>query len=272
MADIKFMGRAPVDQNRRPSIAIMEKASEAGRERYVRLSVTYVTGGGALNVIPPYVELGETLRIRKTEGVQRLHQRLKEVEDPMLEHDKVEETKTISDSGILKLLDDIEKWTMKKNIYSCLGILFQINYETTQEWSYLDKNENKCLLLSASVSCLRIEGQSTRCSLPESSYDDYLQTKNNIHEHRVKVKVERKSLALKSKKESSDEECSTSSSEVEEPFKEAEMTKTAKVKGSALDAEIQIILMENVQNHREKRTKEQLLEVLGVIAVKRMMK
>ncbi|GJS61286.1 retrotransposon protein [Tanacetum coccineum] len=48
------------------------------------------------------------------------------------------------------------------------------------------------------------------------------------------------------------------------------MTKTAKVKGSALDAEIQIILLENVQSHRETRTKEHSLEVLGVIAVKRM--
>ncbi|GJV05989.1 retrovirus-related pol polyprotein from transposon TNT 1-94 [Tanacetum coccineum] len=56
------------------------------------------------------------------------------------------------------------------------------------------------------------------------------------------------------------------------PFKEAEMTKTAKVKGNALDAEIQIILLENVQSHRETRTKEHLLEVLGAIAVKKMMK
>nr|GEX99076.1 UBN2 domain-containing protein [Tanacetum cinerariifolium] len=54
------------------------------------------------------------------------------------------------------------------------------------------------------------------------------------------------------------------------PFKEAEMIKTAKVKGSALDAEIQIILLENVQSHRETRTKEHLLEVLGAIVVKRI--
>ncbi|GKB36750.1 hypothetical protein Tco_0881692, partial [Tanacetum coccineum] len=89
----------------------------------------------------------------------------------------------------------------------------------------------------------------------------------------VKEKVERKSIALKAKKEFSDEERSTSGSEDKEyamavrnfkkffkrrgrfvrhpqnekrPFKEAERTKTAKVKGSALDAEIQIILLENV--------------------------
>ncbi|GKC31734.1 retrovirus-related pol polyprotein from transposon TNT 1-94, partial [Tanacetum coccineum] len=88
----------------------------------------------------------------------------------------------------------------------------------------------------------------------------------------VKQKVERKFLALKAKKESSDEECLTSGSEDEEYAMAAEMTKTAKVKGSALDAEIQIILLENVQSHREIRTKEHLLEVLGAIVVKKMIK
>ncbi|GKA10577.1 hypothetical protein Tco_0690010, partial [Tanacetum coccineum] len=62
----------------------------------------------------------------------------------------------------------------------------------------------------------------------------------------AKAKVERKSFALKAKKESSDEECSTSGSEDEEYAMAA--TKIAKVKGSALDAEIQIILLENVQD------------------------
>ncbi|GJZ43984.1 retrovirus-related pol polyprotein from transposon TNT 1-94 [Tanacetum coccineum] len=41
----------------------------------------------------------------------------------------------------------------------------------------------------------------------------------------------------------------------------------AKVKGSVLDAEIQIILLENFQSHRETRTKEHLLEVLRAIAI-----
>ncbi|GJX46204.1 retrovirus-related pol polyprotein from transposon TNT 1-94 [Tanacetum coccineum] len=50
------------------------------------------------------------------------------------------------------------------------------------------------------------------------------------------------------------------------------MTRTVKVKGRVLDAETQIILLENVQNHRETRTKEHSLEVLGAIAVKKMMK
>ncbi|KAK1419400.1 hypothetical protein QVD17_28567 [Tagetes erecta] len=43
------------------------------------LSVTYVKGGGALNVIPAYVEIGGTLRSLTTEGLQHLQQRVKEV-------------------------------------------------------------------------------------------------------------------------------------------------------------------------------------------------
>ncbi|GJZ04018.1 hypothetical protein Tco_0537293 [Tanacetum coccineum] len=54
--------------------------------------------------------------------------------------------------------------------------------------------------------------------------------------------------------------------------KEAEITRTAKVIGNALDAEIQIILLENVRNHRRKITKEHSSETLGVIAVRKMMK
>ncbi|GJX90342.1 copia protein [Tanacetum coccineum] len=89
----------------------------------------------------------------------------------------------------------------------------------------------------------------------------------------VKAKVERKSLALKAKKESSDEECLTSGSEDEEyAMAVRDFKKFFKRRGSALDAEIQIILLENVQSHQETRTKENSLEVLGVIAVKRMMK
>ncbi|GJU91464.1 hypothetical protein Tco_1303887, partial [Tanacetum coccineum] len=52
----------------------------------------------------------------------------------------------------------------------------------------------------------------------------------------------------------------------------AETTKTARVKGSFLDADIQIILLENVQSHRETKIKELSSEVLGAIAVKKMMK
>ncbi|GKB16251.1 hypothetical protein Tco_0850174 [Tanacetum coccineum] len=91
----------------------------------------------------------------------------------------------------------------------------------------------------------------------------------------VKAKVERKSLALKAKKESSDEECSTSGSKDEEyvmAVRDFKKFFKRRVKGSALDAEIQTILLENVQSHRETRTKEHLLEVLGAIAVKRMIK
>ncbi|KAK9059624.1 hypothetical protein SSX86_020328 [Deinandra increscens subsp. villosa] len=43
------------------------------------LSVTYVKGGEALNVVPAYVELGGTLRSLTTEGLQRLQKRVKEV-------------------------------------------------------------------------------------------------------------------------------------------------------------------------------------------------
>ncbi|GJX69083.1 copia protein [Tanacetum coccineum] len=74
---------------------------------------------------------------------------------------------------------------------------------------------------------------------------------------------------LKAKKESSDEECSTSGSEDEEY---AMAVKDFKKFFKRRDLEIQIILLENDQSHRETRTKEHSLEVLGAIAVKKMMK
>ncbi|GKC24253.1 retrovirus-related pol polyprotein from transposon TNT 1-94 [Tanacetum coccineum] len=62
----------------------------------------------------------------------------------------------------------------------------------------------------------------------------------------------------------SDEECSTSGSEDEEyAMAVRDFKKFFKRRGSALDAKIQIILLENVQSHRETRTKKNLLEVLG---------
>ncbi|GJW82394.1 hypothetical protein Tco_0146369 [Tanacetum coccineum] len=79
----------------------------------------------------------------------------------------------------------------------------------------------------------------------------------------VKAKVKRKSLALKAKKESSDEECSTSGSEAKNFHDLIE---------NALDAATRIILLENVQNHQKIRTKELLSEALGAIAVKRVEK
>ncbi|GKA60442.1 hypothetical protein Tco_0759849 [Tanacetum coccineum] len=48
--------------------------------------------------------------------------------------------------------------------------------------------------------------------------------------------------------------------------------RTVKVIENALDVATQIILLENVQNHRKIRTKELLSEALGAIAVKKMMK
>ncbi|GJS29998.1 hypothetical protein Tco_0490618 [Tanacetum coccineum] len=67
----------------------------------------------------------------------------------------------------------------------------------------------------------------------------------------VKAKGERKSLALKAKKESSNEECSNSKSEDEEY---AIAVRDFKRRGSVLDAVIQIISLENVQNHQKTRT------------------
>nr|GEX91294.1 UBN2 domain-containing protein [Tanacetum cinerariifolium] len=85
----------------------------------------------------------------------------------------------------------------------------------------------------------------------------------------VKSKGERKSLALKAKKESSDEECSTSKSKDEEY---AMAVRDFKKFFKRRDAVIQIILLENVQKHRRTRTKENSSKVLGVIAVKKMMR
>nr|GEY45671.1 retrotransposon protein [Tanacetum cinerariifolium] len=85
----------------------------------------------------------------------------------------------------------------------------------------------------------------------------------------VKAKVERKSLALKAKKESSDEECSTSESKDEEY---AMAVRDFKKFFKRRDAATRIILLENVQNHQKTRTKEVLSEVLEVIAVKKMMR
>ncbi|GJV21803.1 hypothetical protein Tco_0764834 [Tanacetum coccineum] len=116
----------------------------------------------------------------------------------------------------------------------------------------------------------------------------------------VKAKVEWKSIALKVKKDSSDEECSTSNSEDEEyamavrdfkkffkrrgrfrwrhlemtkrkrQFQRSVMTRTVKVIENALDTATRIILLENVQTHRKTRTKDLLSKALGAIAVKKM--
>nr|GEV06504.1 UBN2 domain-containing protein [Tanacetum cinerariifolium] len=83
----------------------------------------------------------------------------------------------------------------------------------------------------------------------------------------VKAKVKSKSLTLKAKKESSDEECSTSGSEDEEyAMAVRDFKKFFKRRAT------RIILLENVQNHRQIRTKERLSEVHGAITVKKMMR
>nr|GEU44662.1 copia-type Pol polyprotein [Tanacetum cinerariifolium] len=81
----------------------------------------------------------------------------------------------------------------------------------------------------------------------------------------VKGKREQnRSLALKAKKESSDEGNSTFDSEDEE-FAMA-MTRMTRAKENASNVEIQIISSENVQNNQETIIKEPLLEDHGVIA------
>ncbi|GJV49178.1 hypothetical protein Tco_1439390 [Tanacetum coccineum] len=78
----------------------------------------------------------------------------------------------------------------------------------------------------------------------------------------VKAKVERKSIALKAKKESSDEECSTS--DLSKPRR----TKTEKSlgKGKALECGDSKSLIENVKATEDKNQRH-LLEVLGAIAM-----
>ncbi|GJS29441.1 hypothetical protein Tco_0490061 [Tanacetum coccineum] len=83
----------------------------------------------------------------------------------------------------------------------------------------------------------------------------------------VKSKREQsRSIALKSRKESSDDDSSTSDSEDEEYAMAT--TKMAKAKENALSEKIQIISSENVQNYQNIKIKMRLLEDLGVIAMK----
>ncbi|GKF71979.1 hypothetical protein Tco_0208093, partial [Tanacetum coccineum] len=78
----------------------------------------------------------------------------------------------------------------------------------------------------------------------------------------VKEKVKRKSLALKAKKESSDEECSTSGSEDEEyAIAVRDFKKFFKKRENDLDAVTQIILLGNVQ--KPPRDKNQRANVGG---------
>nr|GEZ59124.1 retrovirus-related Pol polyprotein from transposon TNT 1-94 [Tanacetum cinerariifolium] len=81
-------------------------------------------------------------------------------------------------------------------------------------------------------------------------------------------KVKRKSVALRAKKESSDEKCLTSGSEDEEY---AMVVRDFKKFFKRRDLATRIILFENVQNHQKTRTKELLSEALRAIAMKKMM-
>ncbi|GJS97316.1 retrovirus-related pol polyprotein from transposon TNT 1-94 [Tanacetum coccineum] len=115
----------------------------------------------------------------------------------------------------------------------------------------------------------------------------------------VKAKVERKSLSLKAKKESSDEECSTSGSEDEEyamavrdfkkffkrigrfmrqhqndkkTFQRIRDDKNGKVKGSALTRKSKSSYWKLFQCHKRHRTKGSFIGVLGAIAMMRRWK
>ncbi|GKG29404.1 hypothetical protein Tco_0416769, partial [Tanacetum coccineum] len=117
----------------------------------------------------------------------------------------------------------------------------------------------------------------------------------------VKSKKEQsRSIALKARKESSDDDRSISDSEDEEyvhgrkrlqkkffkrrgrfvrqPYEERKSfqrnkdKKMAKAKENALSVVIQIISSENVQNYQDLKTKKRLLEDLGVIATKMKIK
>nr|GEV86902.1 hypothetical protein [Tanacetum cinerariifolium] len=117
---------------------------------------------------------------------------------------------------------------------------------------------------------------------------------SKVKENKIDLKQNR-SLALKAKKESSDEDSSNSDSKDEEyamavknsrsfskeeedfqdnhetkqcHFKEVEVTKMVKVKENALDVEIQIISLENVQSHQEAIIKKLSLEEHGLIVAK----
>ncbi|GJY74914.1 hypothetical protein Tco_0479345 [Tanacetum coccineum] len=115
----------------------------------------------------------------------------------------------------------------------------------------------------------------------------------------LKAKGERKSIALKSKKESSDKECSTSRSEDEEyvmavinfknffkkrgrfvrqprndkkTFQRSRDDKNGQGDRKCFRCGDLNHLIGDVQNHRKTRTKEHSSEVLGAIAMKKMMK
>ncbi|GKA46018.1 hypothetical protein Tco_0738814 [Tanacetum coccineum] len=84
----------------------------------------------------------------------------------------------------------------------------------------------------------------------------------------VKGKSEQnRSLALKAKKESNEEDLQDNHETEENHFKEVEVTKMVKVKENALDVAIQIISSENVQS-RQEAIKKLSLEEHGVIVAR----
>ncbi|GJR92136.1 hypothetical protein Tco_0264310 [Tanacetum coccineum] len=105
--------------------------------------------------------------------------------------------------------------------------------------------------------CPRREYDEYSCVILEKNMENFIIKKDS---EIVKAKVERKSLALKAKKESSDEECSTSGSEDEE-YAMAVRDFKKFFKRRVNHAEIQIILLENVQKPTEDNNQRALVEV-----------
>ncbi|GJX36336.1 hypothetical protein Tco_0247893 [Tanacetum coccineum] len=105
--------------------------------------------------------------------------------------------------------------------------------------------------------CPRREYDEYSCVILEKNMENFIIKKDY---EIVKAKVERKSLALKAKKESSDEECLTSGSEDEEYAMTVRDFKKF-FKRRVNHAEIQIILLENVQKPTEDNNQRALVEV-----------
>ncbi|GJZ26524.1 hypothetical protein Tco_0570777 [Tanacetum coccineum] len=100
---------------------------------------------------------------------------------------------------------------------------------------------------------------------------DIVKSRVGYSESGLKLKEERRSLALKAKKESSDEECSTSRSEDKEyTMAVRDFKKFFKRRGRFMRCVTQNhLIVENVKPHKRHRTKEHSSEVEGVvIAVK----
>nr|GEW14808.1 hypothetical protein [Tanacetum cinerariifolium] len=184
----------------------------------------------------------------------------------------------------LGIRDDRVTFNMDKKIYNCTTPVGKHDHgleENERQESGLDMEEYA--LPKVHVETFKVNrysfdsGQSFICVRKEKGDTLPLGRENGSRfremiQKEVMVLTARK-WNLRLKKESSDEECLTSESEDEEYVMAVRnFKKFFKRRGSSLDVETQIILLENVQNHQRIRTKEHSSEVLGVVAVKKIMK